>query len=114
MAVGCDDFSVNFGIYSQVCYPINYYIIKENEHFHNENDQCYRAYVFTDLTFFDVACTDDITSKMCSLVINHDDMIVSSPGRDSRDSRSSRLAEDTQKPLGTNALCTDLSGFGVS
>ena len=32
--------------------------------------------------------------------------LVSSPGRDSRDSRSSRLAEATQKALGTNALCT--------
>ena len=32
--------------------------------------------------------------------------VVSSPGRDSRDSRSSRLAEATQKALGTNALCT--------
>ena len=32
--------------------------------------------------------------------------IVSSPGGDSRDSRSSRLAEATQKALGTNALCT--------
>ena len=30
--------------------------------------------------------------------------LVSSPGRDSRDSRSSRLAEATQKALGTNAL----------
>ena len=30
--------------------------------------------------------------------------LVSSPGRDSRDIRSSRLAEATQKPLGTNAL----------
>ena len=30
--------------------------------------------------------------------------IVSSPGRDSRDLRSSRLAEATQKALGTNAL----------
>ena len=29
--------------------------------------------------------------------------VVSSPGRDSRDIRSSRLAEATQKPLGTNA-----------
>ena len=32
--------------------------------------------------------------------------VVSSPGRDSRDSRSSRLVEATQKALGTNALCT--------
>ena len=32
--------------------------------------------------------------------------LVSSPGRDSRDSRSSRLAEATQKALATNALCT--------
>ena len=32
--------------------------------------------------------------------------LVSSPGRDSRDSHSSRLAEATQKALGTNALCT--------
>ena len=32
--------------------------------------------------------------------------LVSSPGRDSRDSRSSRLAEATQKALGTNVLCT--------
>ena len=31
-------------------------------------------------------------------------LLVSSPGRDSRDSRSSRLAEATQKALGTNAL----------
>ena len=30
--------------------------------------------------------------------------LVSSPGRDSRDIRSSRLAEASQKPLGTNAL----------
>ena len=30
--------------------------------------------------------------------------LVSSPGRDSRDLRSSRLEEATQKPLGTNAL----------
>ena len=30
--------------------------------------------------------------------------LVSPPGRDSRDSRSSRLAEATQKALGTNAL----------
>ena len=30
--------------------------------------------------------------------------VVSSPGRDSRDLRSSRLAEATQKALGTNAL----------
>ena len=30
--------------------------------------------------------------------------IVSSPGRDSRDLRSSRLAEATQKALGTNTL----------
>ena len=32
--------------------------------------------------------------------------LVSSPGRDSRDLRSSRQAEATQKALGTNALCT--------
>ena len=30
--------------------------------------------------------------------------VVSSPGRDSREIRSSRLAEATQKPLGTSAL----------
>ena len=30
--------------------------------------------------------------------------VVSSPGRDSHDLRSSRLAEATQKALGTNAL----------
>ena len=33
-----------------------------------------------------------------------EEIVVSSPGRDSRDIRSSRLAEATQKPLGTNAL----------
>ena len=32
--------------------------------------------------------------------------LVSSPGRDSHNSRSSRLAEATQKALGTNVLCT--------
>ena len=31
-------------------------------------------------------------------------LLVSSPGRDSHDLRSSRLAEATQKALGTNAL----------
>ena len=35
---------------------------------------------------------------------NATETVVSSPGRDSRDIRSSRLAEATQKPLGTNAL----------
>ena len=38
--------------------------------------------------------------------VNQASELVSSPGRDSRDSRSSRLAEPTQKALGTNALCT--------
>ena len=37
-------------------------------------------------------------------VTNCEACVVSSPGRDSRDIRSSRLAETTQKPLGTNAL----------
>ena len=36
MAAGCDDFSVIFGIYSQVFYCL----ITENKHFHNENGQC--------------------------------------------------------------------------
>ena len=31
------------------------------------------------------------------------DILVSSPGRDSHDICSARLAEATQKPLGTNA-----------
>ena len=39
-----------------------------------------------------------------SLILKLSATIVSSPGRDSRDIRSSRLAEATQKPLGTNAL----------
>ena len=38
--------------------------------------------------------------KFCSA----SNMLVSSPGRDSRDSHSSHLAEATQKALGTNAL----------
>ena len=44
-----------------------------------------------------------ITQKL--MCVKHVDLLlVSSPGRDSRDIRSSRLAEATQKPLGTNAL----------
>ena len=35
-----------------------------------------------------------------------DAWLVSSPGRDSRDIRSSHLAKATEKALGTNALCT--------
>ena len=38
----------------------------------------------------------------CNLLVSS--WLVSSPGRDSRDLRSSCLAEATQKALGTNAL----------
>ena len=38
------------------------------------------------------------------LILQTEIHVVSSQGRDSRDIRSSRLAEATQKPFGTNAL----------
>ena len=45
-----------------------------------------------------------IPMQIISSFRNSTGVLVSSPGRDSRDIRSSRLAEATQKPLGTNAL----------
>ena len=52
--------------------------------------------MWTAVTFFPVCNLE------CDL--RPDSLVVSSPGRDSRDIRSSRLAEATQKLLGTNAL----------
>ena len=49
-------------------------------------------------------CTLYLTARHFTGIPLGPDSLVSSPGRDSRDIRSSRLAKATQKPLGTNAL----------